>query len=477
MDKENNLKLPNMMNDGVYVSFKRTIKEYKMDALIESYGTVVSAFSGGADSTCMLYLLNVYCKEHGIKLIAAHVNHMIRGDDADSDEMFCRNFAEKYEIPIEVEKIDIPKLAGEKRLGIEECARLARYDFFDRLSEKYGAVIATAHNASDNAETVLFNILRGCGTHGICGILPIRDKKFIRPLINVNGDLIRNFCKEYDISYVYDKTNTDTDYTRNYIRHIIMPTMKKISPDPASAIEKMSGIVRRDDDFMMKTACEKLAGRNFITRSEIKELHEAVTSRMLVMLYNSSKVTNSTIEERHVNDIIALAESEKKECSISVPGNMRAVIEKEIVYFAKTEAHSEEKKEDFQYPRDGSVYKNDMYIVTISHGCHSEHIKLSNDEENIYKLSTLRSLRFDKIKNTLIIRNRIDGDSYRYGGIRHKVKKLFIDSKISGREKASIPIFCDEEGIFWIPGFALRDGIETADGEDAVVIRVYKKIN
>jgi tRNA(Ile)-lysidine synthetase-like protein len=118
-----------------------------------------------------------------------------------------------------------------------------------------------------------------------------------------------------------------------------------------------------------------------------------------------------------------------------------------------------------------------MYIVTISHGCHSEHIKLSDDEENIYKLSTLRSLRFDKIKNTLIIRNRIDGDSYRYGGIRHKVKKLFIDRKMSGREKASIPIFCDEEGIFWIPGFALRDGIETADGEDAVVIRVYKKIN
>ncbi len=476
MNNEEMLKSHNNTNDNVYVSFTSAIKKYKMDDLMSVSGTVVAAFSGGADSTCMLYLLNEYCNEKGIRLIAAHVNHMIRGNDADSDENFCRDFAEKYGIPIEVEKIDIPRLAKEKGMGLEECARIARYAFFENLSKKYEAVVATAHNASDNAETVMFNILRGCGTHGLCGILPVRDGKFIRPLIEVNGDDIRSFCKKHDIGYVYDKTNADTDYTRNYIRHVVIPAMKKITSDPSASIEKMSGIVRRDDDFMLKTAHEKLNGRGFVTRSEINELHEAISSRMLVMLYNSVKISNSTIEERHISEIMALSKSGKKESSVSVPGKMKAVIEKDIVYFTKSETNSETQK-DFRYPRDGSVYKNDLYIVTISRGIHSEHIKLSNDEENIYKLSTLRSFAFDKIKNTLIIRNRTEGDSYRYGGIRHKVKKLFIDSKMSSREKSLIPILCDDDGIFWIPGFASRDGIKNGEGDNAVVVCVYKRIN
>ena len=160
-------KKQNNITSRVRSSFLSAIEKYGMDTLMSSHGAVVAGFSGGADSICMLYLLNEYCTEHEIKLIAAHVNHMIRGDDADSDESFCRDFAERHGIEIQVKKADVPALAKEMGKGTEETARLVRYGFFDELAEKYGAVTATAHNASDNAETVIFNMLRGCGTHGL----------------------------------------------------------------------------------------------------------------------------------------------------------------------------------------------------------------------------------------------------------------------------------------------------------------------
>lgn len=468
-------KKQNNITSRVRSSFLSAIEKYGMDTLMSSHGAVVAGFSGGADSICMLYLLNEYCTEHGIKLVAAHVNHMIRGDDADSDELFCRDFAEKHGIELRVKKADVPALAKEMGKGTEETARLVRYGFFDELAEKYGAVTATAHNASDNAETVIFNMLRGCGTHGLGGILPVREGKFIRPLIEVSGEEIREFCRENGIEYVYDKTNSDTDYTRNYIRHVVMLSLEKLNPSPALSIAKMSGIARRDYDFIEKTAREALGERIYIPRDEVKTLHEALSCRMLVMLYNRTKKTDSTIEERHINEIVSLVKSTKSEAYVSVPGNMRAVVERDRVYFAAAEEEKGEKSGEFIYPRDGSVYKNGMYLVTISPKDHNAHIKLSQDEENIYKLSTLKSFGFDKIKDTLIIRNRAEGDSYVCGGMRRRVKKLFVDKKLSQREKSAIPLFCDGGGIFWIPGFAARDGMGKDTEEKALTIRVYKK--
>ena len=132
-------KKQNNITSRVRSSFLSAIEKYGMDTLMSSHGAVVAGFSGGADSICMLYLLNEYCTEHEIKLIAAHVNHMIRGEDADSDESFCRDFAERHGIEIQVKKADVPALAKEMGKGTEETARLVRYGFFDELAEKYGA--------------------------------------------------------------------------------------------------------------------------------------------------------------------------------------------------------------------------------------------------------------------------------------------------------------------------------------------------
>ncbi len=460
--------------ERVFHIFLNTVEKNGMDEIMKSCGAVVAAYSGGADSGCMLYLLRRYCNENGIKLIAAHVNHMIRGEEADADEAFCRKQAEEYGICFELKKADVPMLAEKEGRGIEETARLVRYSFFDELAEKYGAVVATAHNASDNAETVVFNMLRGCGTHGLSGILPVRDGKFIRPLSELTGEEIRSFCKSADIAFVLDKTNTDTDYTRNYIRHVVMPTLERLNPNPAGSIAKMSGLIRADDDFLSSYALNILGDRREIKRDELLSLHIALSSRILRIMYDRAKETDSTIEEGHISDLLNLARKKSGESSLSLPGNMRAVIERERVYFAKSTEKCEQKTE-FVYPRDGNVYENEMYRVVISPKNHNSHTELSKNDENIYKLSTLRSFDFDKIKGTLIIRNREQGDSYVYGGMRHRVKKMFVDTKMTLREKSLHPIICDDDGILWVPNFSPRDGTAENKAEVSIVISVYKK--
>ncbi len=462
----------------VLSGFNAVIKKYSLDSLMKSSGTVIAAYSGGADSSCLLHLLHGYCTANGISLAAAHVNHMIRGDDADADEQFCRDECARLNIPLYVKKADVPALSRESGRGLEEAAREVRYEFFQELAEKYGAVIATAHNADDNSETLIFNILRGSGLRGLGGISPIRDKAYIRPLIELSGEEIRSFCAENGIKYVYDKTNSDIDYTRNKIRHKIMPLLREIVPNPEKSVTKLTFMARRDEDFISGCAKKQLDSRDRISRSEFSSTHDAVLSRMLIMLYDRL-AEDSTIEEKHVSEIIRLARGKQGESELSIPGGIVAKITRECVYFVKNRGESGYNKSTgevvFRYPDDGAVFDNGLYRVEFSQNEHNFHQFNDNIDENIYKLSILRTFHFDTIKDVLEIRYRREGDSYVYGKMRRKVKKLFIDKKLSAEEKSLTPIICDREGILMVPPYPLRDGVSSKNGEDNLAVIIRKR--
>lgn len=469
----------NTEQDKVEAAFYNTIKKYKMNELMQN-STVISAFSGGADSVCMLYLLHKYCINNNINLVAAHVNHMIRGAEADSDEQFCRDFADKLGVKIFVKRIDVPKMSAESGRGLEETARIARYGFFDELAGKFEkSVIATAHSSSDNCETVIFNLMRGCGTHGLTGITPVRDNRFIRPLIESGGREIREFCRNHGLDYVIDKTNNDTDYTRNYIRHEIMPQLGKINAEPERAVTKMTRLVMCDDDFILSCAREKLGNNDYLSRTELNELHPAVSSRMIMLLYDKCKITSSTIEERHIAEILRLSAEKSGESRLSLPGGMTAIIGRSriIIEPDRKSEYAEKSTDDieFKYPADGDFFENKLYRVEFSQSEHNYNDINYINNENIYKLSILRTFCFDKIKDTLVIRYRREGDSYVSGGMRRKVKKLFIDKKMTSEEKSLIPIICDGDGILWIPGFPPRDGTASPDDENSVTVCVRYK--
>jgi len=465
--------------------WKETIKKHRMDEIMRDRGVVIVGFSGGADSSCLLHLMNSWGKENGVKLCAAHINHMIRGDEADSDEAFCRGVCEKLGVPFYVHRADVPTLAAESGRGIEETAREVRYTFFDSLSEKLtgrvdGAVIATAHNAGDNLETVIFNMLRGAGSRGLCGIDPVRDGRYIRPLIADSGESIRLWCSENSVKYVTDSTNTDTEYTRNHIRHNIVSEMKKISSDPTRAAYRMTELIRQDEECLSSMADTYVGdGDVSISRELMRSLHPAISSRVFRKLYSNVKHDSSTLGELHVRQLLQLAEGPAVHAELSLPGKITAKLDRDTVSMC-ADSDMPEREEaptdsEFLYPEDGEIFENSLYKLSFSLTEHNHHESNRKKDENIYKLSILTTLRFDKIKGVLKVKHRQAGDTYRYGGMTHKVKKLLSDKKMSLNERSLLPILCDEEGIVWIPGFPPRDDVKYTGDGDPVYISCEKK--
>lgn len=204
----------------------QTINKYGM---LQNGDKVIVALSGGADSVTLLDILSDIKEKYDITLYIAHVNHGIRGEEADRDESFCKALSEKYNAEFFIRHEDIKTLAKQQKISEELCGRNIRYEFFNNLSEKLNAKIATAHTASDNAETLLFNIARGTSVAGVSAIPPVRDN-VIRPLIELTRTQIEQYCNEHKLNYVTDSTNLTDDYTRNNIRHNVIPQLSKINP-------------------------------------------------------------------------------------------------------------------------------------------------------------------------------------------------------------------------------------------------------
>ena len=467
-------------------AFLNAITRYGMDDSMIRAGVVVTGFSGGADSSCLLRLLKDWGDDHGVTVAAAHINHKIRGESADRDEAFCRRICDELGIPLYAGTFDVPSLSQEWGMGLEEAARKVRYEYFDEVSRiltgsPTKAVIATAHNATDNLETVLFHLARGTGTHGLCGIDPIRDGRFIRPLITVSGNDIRQWCRTSGIPTVTDETNTDTTYTRNRIRHEILPQLRQIVPSPEDSVTRMTTLLRQDDDYLRQTASSMAGDGTSLARDPLTSLHPAILSRVLGILCSRTDA-DCIMGEIHIRRCMELITGDTTEAALDLPGNTRFRVDRHQVWFEKSDANPT--PGSFEIPFDGREFENQRYRMVFTQGIsqenHENFTSLLIKEENIYKLSIHKTLDFDKIIGALKIRNRREGDSIRFGGMTRKVKKLLIDQKLTAEEKACLPILCDESGIVWIPGFPPRDGTEytgTGTPLTVTVLKNYRQSN
>ena len=245
------------------------IRHSGIDKMIERADAVLVAYSGGADSSVLLHFLADHLKDKKTRLAAAHLNHMIRGEEARRDQSFCKKTAEELGIEFYTKECDIPKIARESGKTLEEAARHERYAFLLDIAHSLGetTLIATAHNSTDNLETMIFNLARGTGMAGMGGIAPIRQN-IIRPLLSVSGEEIREYAKEKGIEYVVDSTNGDTAYTRNHIRKNIVPLLGEINSQAEGAALRLSKIARTESDFINQEA-EKLFSENGIEKENI----------------------------------------------------------------------------------------------------------------------------------------------------------------------------------------------------------------
>jgi len=469
----------------MYDRFEKWMQDSGMAGLLEHHGAVLAGYSGGADSTLLLHWLNRYCRGRGIRLYAAHVHHGIRGAEAERDLEHCVRTAEELAVPLYTLRTDIPRLAAERSVGLEECARTERYRFFDTVClelDRPAMPVATAHNGDDQLETVLFHMLRGSGLHGMIGIRPIRDDRFLRPLLWMNGEEIRETCRREGLLWVEDSTNADTGYTRNYIRHVLVPAMRPLCRNPQEAVARMTALLSRDDAYLEGEAdrlCGSIAG-TACDREVLQTLHPALASRILRRLYKRVYPTGELSAERTETLLTLLRDRDSGETkSVSLPGSVWAEISRTAVYFrlqpARNHAEPLPSPIELSLPEAGESTVLDWSDWKLML-CRKNLPECPEKLENIYKLSIQQPINFAKIKSVLRLRTRLPGDTIRYGGMTRKLKKLFSEAHIVPEERERLPILADEDGVLWAAGFPVCDRVRSEEATEPLLwIVLYQK--
>lgn len=432
------------MGEKIYSLFLDALADHGMAERI-ARGVLVG-FSGGSDSVTLLRLLCEYKRRENadFTILAVHVNHGIRDDEADRDEAFARELSADLGVEFLAFRVDVPTLARESGKGLEEAARDVRYSIFAEIISGRNDVstIALGHNATDNLETVIINMMRGAGSRGVSGIPPVRDN-VIRPMIYIPKADITAALDSPGIAYVTDSTNADVAYTRNYVRHEIIPRLSKLTDSPEVSVTRLTQNIRLDADYIDEVADRFLADAGARpSASALAALHPAVFYRVVSSMV--ARVTDKAPERTHVEKIRSLLGGSFSYdlpggCSfVSSCGSCRVIARGERVGFDLPIEWGENELPEYSAELILSEQK-----AKISH--------------NVYKFSIQADLTSAIICGSLRLRSRKDGDSYRYGGMTHKLKKMLIDAKIPADLRDRVPVLCDDRGIVWVAGFGVRD--------------------
>ncbi len=414
-----------------------TIKQFDM---IQPGDTVVVGFSGGADSVSLVSALYSLSRDLDITLIPAHVNHNLRGEESMRDEMSARNFCAKLNLDLKVLSLDVEKCAKEKKLGIEECARDIRYNFFRSLCKDDTYKIATAHTLSDNAETVLLNLTRGAGLNGLCGI-PAKIGNVIRPLIFVKRSEVEQYCVDKSIKYVVDSSNLSRDYARNKMRLDVVPVLKSINPSFEDSIARMVQNFSIDENFLQHECDE-----NF-TR-DVKVLQNLPKS-ILVRVIRKFCLDECGVklEAKHVDLLFDVIE--KKEGVVTLVSGQRVGIEDGMLSVIE-KIPDEEKIAFNQDFKDGSFVTpfDKKYTVNIKN---YDKMEIFFSEEDFLFQNVLDC---DTIKSGVIFRYRNPGDIFVLPkrNIKKTIKKLFNELKIPKHERDKKLLLASGNEILWIDG-------------------------
>lgn len=292
-----------------------TIKKFN---LINYGDSIVIGVSGGPDSICLLNVLNNLKEKLNIKIFVAHINHMIR-PEADSETEYVKDFCNKLGIECYIKKVDVIKKSELEKIGTEEAGRIVRYNFFEEvLNITNSNKIATAHNFNDNAETVLMNIIRGSGTAGLKGIEPIRENKYIRPIIECERDFIEQYCEKNNLNPKYDKSNEENVYTRNKVRNLLIPFIKnEFNPNIISSINRLSYLAKSENEFLEELSNIEFDKINIYSKEgeicldlkKFNELNNVIKSRIVLMCIETVIGSTQGIEMINVNDIIKLCKN------------------------------------------------------------------------------------------------------------------------------------------------------------------------
>ena len=398
----------------------------KENSLIEKGSRVCVALSGGADSMALLHVLKRCERALSITVLAIHINHMIRGAEADRDEAFCKDVCKALGVPLSAKRLDVPAIAEREGISTELAARNARYAAFECADAD---IIATAHNMSDNAETVLYNLARGTALSGLCGIPPSRPlgaKTVVRPLLCVSGEQIRQYLAEQGVDFVVDSTNLSDDYTRNRIRHTVVPAIKEtVNPAFESAVLSMCMALREDE-----RALSHLADGVELSAEALKGCERALATRKI----KNALADIDGIGAAHIAAVLDIATGEDPSAEVSLPNGYKAARQYDKIIIEKGKC--EVQPFEITLSEGENTYPNGKIEVNVN--------TKSKDVNNSF---TKVLLDCDKITGKLTARSRKVGDKIALEGGTRSVKRLMIDKKVPSKIRDTIPVICDGERV------------------------------
>ncbi|MBQ7106527.1 MAG: tRNA lysidine(34) synthetase TilS [Clostridia bacterium] len=421
----------------------------KVLAAIEDYGmlekgsTVTVALSGGADSVALLYCLLELKEQFSLNICAAHLNHNLRGDESLRDANFVADLCKKLNVDLSLKSADVSSVAKETGESIELAARRVRYDFLNEVS---GGIIATAHTASDSFETMLFNLSRGTAVKGLSGIPPKRDN-LIRPLIYCTRADVEEYCKQNNISFVTDSSNLSDNYTRNKIRHNVVPVLREINPAADIAALRTAKTLREDNEFLESTAqsaFEKCVNDKRIDLNVLSNYHPAIAKRVIKQFYEglfSAMLDNTAIETLY-----------KFCCS----GTGQIVLPQCITLRVK----------------------NGFLEILTDNKCNVTYEVKLEKQEKINNLLLKNAFDYDKIVGDATVRTRREGDKIRLAnrGITKSLKKIFCEEKVPNELRERLPVIADDKGIIWVYGVGISERVKVDDNtKNVIVVKVREK--
>ncbi len=328
MDMNQTLDIPAALNKKIL----STLETYQM---LEPGDAVLAAVSGGPDSVALFrFLLNLTTQDpYQFSLGVAHLNHLIRGSDAEQDEAFVRKLAQNANVPFYCEKKDVKAHAENTRQSVEQAGRELRYGFLDSLCSTYGYTkIALGHTRDDNAELVLMNLLRGAAAKGLSGIPPIRGNRYIRPLIQVSKKEILSLLDKNNQLFQIDASNTDPAFLRNRIRHHLIPLLQsEYNPEIIDALNRSSWILKQEDDYLETRTAKALItclthqdeDRIVLSKKRLAILHPALLNRVLRASIKTLKNNLDRISLKHMRNMITFCFSRTDGKSLDLPGRIR----------------------------------------------------------------------------------------------------------------------------------------------------------
>lgn len=420
----------------------------KKNNLIKPGEVIGVGVSGGVDSMSLLHFLFTNREKLDIEVVAIHINHGIR-EESEEEARFVLQKCREMGVRVYKFTIDSPKLAKDRKVSLETAARDGRYGVFEALIKKdIVDKIALAHHQSDQAETILMHIFRGCGVAGARGMEPVRDKIYIRPMLPVSKEEIMEYSSINNLEFVEDASNQDVSYSRNYIRNVVMKDILKKWPNAIEAINNFATAVSEDDNYIKK---------NLDTNSLLVD--EKIVQMPCSYFYGSSAIysrivfkalaligVKKDIERKHIEMIKDLAVNLENGKKIKLPYEITVSKEYDFLtfennYIEKPTLSKSLKCEDFIAPNFG--------IISIKRAKTDK----KKDEKALY-------FDYRKVPKTARWRYREEGDVFeKFGGGTKKLKSYLIDKKIPVRLRDFIPVLADENEIYVIAGVEVSEKV------------------